>query len=1372
MRAFFLLALVCVLAPCALSQSQVQSAFDIRLLESSEHSLTLEFKPEWHAPLTRVIDAQAFLELSFFGALHQRQRAGLPMAPFRSIPIAVPSSATPSVEILAAESETLPNALLAPLPEENARTKERLYRLAPAYFAQSFQALAEVSAPAVMRGTFISFLSLYPLRFNPETRSITKFTRIVVKVAFARMQTPPALTPLFETPPPSDEFFSGAINADIAQKFIARAPRFSASQTSQTATATESVLRTGRFYKLEIREEGLYRLDRAYLESIGVNLASVNPRRIKIYQNGGEELDTRINSPKLPDLQECAIVVAGEEDERFDANDFVLFYAKAASGVKYDALSGALSHYLNRMSNSAFVFLALDGEFGKRIASRPSIESASALEPSAFQSLSFVENDRINFSNTGINFFDSPLNASRARATYQLSAVGIDRSRPVRFRAKFIAATTANATFAMRESGALIAERSTGITQNLDAYIFGSAFTIDQTLPGALIQGEQTNTEISFVATSETSNLYPDWIQLLYSRRFIAQNDVLKFNSLVGLLSPQAVRYQVEGFTATPTVWDITDLANATRVAGEATPNAIRITQNESPGTYREYIAFSERATFRRPASAQLIANQNLRSLAARNNPNAFPEHIIVYGEDFRAEAERLARYRSDRARLGETALRSVAIEVGQIYNEFSGGKQDFTAIRDFIKLLYDNAPPERKPKYLLLFGDGDWDYRDITGRRYSKVPVFSSEESLLELSFAATTDDYFVSVDGVDFLPDLAVGRFTVQSASEARLAVDKTIEYETTAEQGDWRNRAAFVADDGPNGNKPSDFNQFARDSENTIDAMRRVAPYINPVKIYASFFRAEAAAGGVRRPGAAREIITQLNRGALIINYIGHGNPSVWAAERIFDPATSLPQLTNRERPTLCITATCDFGRNDDPNRQSGAEQMFVLPSGGASALIPTNRSIFITSGSAYPPLLFRRLFERDANQTLTPLGVALLRFKLDLFNAGDAEKFYLLGDPALRLGTGRTLAQLDSLNGIALPASRLIKLNALSRVTLSGSARLPSGAINSAFNGSVSVVVFDAPRQAAADHEGRGVIDEFYDVQNALIYRGTAQVRNGRFRINFVVPKDISYDSVKTGKVNVYLWQEDAEPRQLFATASGSFEDFVATGTNPDAPPDTRGPDITLYLNDPSFVSGAVVGSQPTFVAELSDESGINLAQGIGNALTLILNNDERNPIILNDFYQARSESFTEGDVRYVFPKLSDGNYVLRFRAWDSYNNSSERELSFVVRNSSRLDVKYALNFPNPTRGQTSFFISHNQAGEQMEARIKIYTIAGRLIKTLEQMEPSAPSLIRVDWDGRDEDGSELANGVYLYKVILKHAQRNEHIEILEKLAIVR
>jgi len=378
MQAFICLVCICLVAPYAFSQSP-----DLRLIASSEQGLTLEFRPEWQPPRTHFIETQPYLELPFFGALHAPHRTGLPMQPFRSVPIALPSNATPAIKILAAESETLPNTLLAPFPQENARTHERTYKVAPNYFSRQPFVLAEVSAPKVLRGVFVCFLSLYPLRFNPDTRSVTKFTRIVVQVIFAPAPSPPLNLAPTQTP---EEFFSGIINADMVPKFSAYSLPYNLFSThSANAGATQSVLRSGRFYKLEIREEGLYRLDRNYLESIGINLATVNPRRIKIYQNGGEELDTRINSPKPNDLQECAIFVSGEDDERFDANDFVLFYAKTTSGIKYDSLRGQLTHYLHRMSNSAFVFLSLDGEFGKRIPTRPSLETATAFQPTVFQ---------------------------------------------------------------------------------------------------------------------------------------------------------------------------------------------------------------------------------------------------------------------------------------------------------------------------------------------------------------------------------------------------------------------------------------------------------------------------------------------------------------------------------------------------------------------------------------------------------------------------------------------------------------------------------------------------------------------------------------------------------------------------------------------------------------------------------------------------------------------------------------------------------------------------------------------------------------------------------------------------------------------------
>ncbi len=1368
MTRFFFTIVVAFFVVSCLNAQPTTGEPDVRLISSTSNTLTVEFRPNWQPARSQLIDGVVYTDFHFVGALSDARRVGLAERKFRSVPILVSSPARPTVEVLAAESIELPNTRVAPVPLVNPKTGERRF-FNRSSNKEERATLADISPVSVARGNYIASLSFYPIQYNAQTQTVRKFTRIVARLVFAE----PFGTPKFFTEPPSDdEFLSGVLNFGSQ---AASSP--TTARLSSVSTATESVLRSGRFYKLELRSEGVYRLDRAYLESIGINTASLNPRRLKIYFNGGEELDSRVNSSKISDLRESAIVVSGEEDGRFDAGDFILFYASTTSGVRYDSLEQRLKHYLNRQAVSSFAFLALDGEDGKRIQTRPSSQAASPFQAQVFQTQVFVENDRLNFGNTGLNFYDSPLNAARQRVTYSLAVPGIDKTRSVTYRAKLIVSTTQNERYALREGGNVIAQGNTGIA-SVPERVLGSEQLLNSSLSGSAISGEQSRIEIEFPATSETSQLYPDWVELDYARRFSAQNNFLKFNSLVGLSAPSAVEYSLSGFTSAPSVWDITDRNNVVRISGNMSANAITVQREESPSIYREYIAFSDAAEFRRPTSARAITAQNIRSLASRSSATAFPEYIIVYGQDFESEALRLLQYRTDRNRLGNQALRGVAVGVEQLYNEFSGGKQDYSAIRDFIKLLYDNASPARRPKYLLLFGDGDWDFRDITGRRYAKVPMYESDDNLNVLSFAATTDDFFVAVDGEDFVPDLAVGRLTVQSRSEAQLAVDKIIEYENQLEQGDWKNRVAFVADDGPNGREISNApDQFAGDSEATIAAMNRVAPYLNPVKIYASFFRAEAAAGGTRRPGAFNEIITQLNRGVLAINFIGHGNPIVWTAEQIFSPSASFPRLTNRNRPTLCITATCDFGRADDPTVQSGSEQMFVLPNGGASALITTSRSIFISSGSAYPPILFRELFTRASDGLLFPLGTSLYRFKLSLSavgNYGDAEKFYLIGDPAMRLGAAHSLARIDSINGIAVSPQSRFQLNALSRVSISGSARLTrdSNLVNTSFNGTASMVVFDAPRQVAADHNGTGNIDDFYAVRNALIYRGTATVRNGRFRFNFIIPKDIAYDSLQTGKISFYLWRDGAAPSDNSATAAGEFQNFVAAGTDPNAALDSNGPDAQVFLNDPSFQSGGITNQNPLFIAELSDQSGINLTQNVGNALTLVINNDERNPIVLNDFYQARSESFTDGDVRYPLRNLSPGNYTLRFKAWDTYNNSTEKLLSFTVADSSRLALSNVYNFPNPFQTRTAFIFSHNRAGDDLNTRIKIYTVAGRLVKTLEQTTSASPNNIRIDWDGRDDDGQELANGIYLYKVIVRSLRGDFQREMIEKLAIVR
>lgn len=1345
----FLLALALAALACGFARAQS----GLSVLGKDETSLTIAFSPQWFPDDTLEIDGALYRRCAFSGGVSSAARVGLPDVQTFYFSMLVGSSKTPRVEILSTESATIANALLAPTPAFD-REGNAIYALAPNYATAPSPALIEAFAPEIARGYFVSAIAIRPAQFDAQTRALRKFSKIVARISFERFSPP------FQArfAPRADEAFSGFVNYDVGKHWRTQPLR-----DGSIDTVTQSVLRSGRFYKLELREEGVYRLDRAYLESIGINVNSVDPRKIKIYFNGGEELDSRVNSTKIPDLREQAIFVSGENDGRFDAGDFVLFYAKGAQGARYNPAERRLERYNNHFTNSSFAFLALDGENGRRFSSLPSAQQPAPFVPQSFQTLSFVENDRVHFTNFGIHFYDAPLTASRRNVVYSLATPSLDASRPASLRSLFVLASNQGENFFIRLGGTTLGQVVT-FGGTIGSYAPGGAFSLNVNAFQAPAQ-PSLPLAVEFSGNSPIASLYPDWIEVDYWRRFEAENGFLKFNSLVGLTTERTVEYRLSGFAPSVVVWDV---ENGVAISGISPSGAFQ--REESPSVFREYVAFDNSYAFKRPASASPVANQNIRSLAAQS-----PEYVIIYPKEYEQAAARLFHYRRDNARWGSLALRAAMVSTEQVYNEFSGGKPDFTAIRDFVKFLYDNAPSdELRPQYVLLLGDGDWDFRNLVSRAYPKVPAFASSARTNELAPYNCSDDFFVSVHGEDFRPELAIGRLTVQSAQEATFAVDRIIGYETNSDFGDWRNRLGLVADDYPNGavRFPGHArDQFTRDSETTLREARLSAPYIDAVKLYAPFYRPESVGGGRRFPALYNDIINQLNAGLLITNFIGHGNPNVWTAERIFEPATSLRLLQNQRRLTFCVTATCDFGRSDDPFFQSGAEQMFISPNGGAVGLFTTSRAILVTSGSLAPPALIRQLLARQADGLTSPVGLSFYRFKLNNAVGSDAGFFFLLGDPAMRLLSGRAVAQIDSVNGVALQPSQTLSLSALSRARISGSIRSPQGALVSDFDGKVATVIFDAPRLTPADHEGDGVIDEFYPTRNALVYRGVVEARNGRFAIQFVVPKDISYDSLNSGRISLYAWKNAQTLSDLSATASGATEQVIFAGTNPNVQPDDEPPEAFVYLNERSFTSGGVTHQNPVFVAELSDENGINLTQSVGRAITLVVNGDERNPIVLNDFYQAKEGSFTDGEIRYPFRNLRDGRYSLRFKAWDTFNNSVERVLDFTVQDSSRLSLgNRVMNYPNPFRDRTMFVIENNRPNELLDVQIKIYTVAGRLIKTLR--ESHAAHRINVVWDGRDDDGDPVANGVYVYKVILSSQDGRFRAERIEKLAIAR
>lgn len=1346
---------------------------DITLISASETEVVLEFRPKWREPETLDVGGVPYTAFNFEGAHSDIRRAGLPDIQTRSVSLIAGSEKLPSVQILSAETEEIPNTNLAPVPHlklpaspvslETSRTE---LKVSFDYARAAEIPVATASQPAIARGYFLTTLSLAPMRYNALTKTLTKYKRLQVRVSFEKFAAQRSPNGFAGAQSAGDRMLSGILNFGAAkawQQIPARSAGKSLNGKNNNGlqAVTESVLRSGRFFKLELREEGIYRLDRAYLESLGINTGAIDPRKIKVYFNGGEELPQTVNSPKAPDLTECAITVEGEADGRFDATDYVLFYATATAAMRYDEVNRRLTHSLNRLSTYAYAFLTVDGENGKRIESAPSLQSPSPVVPQSFEWLSFTENDRVHFSNTGADFFDTPLSASRTGVTYSMSVSGIDKSKPVLYTMRYATLTQRNETVQFRDGASLLAQQITDVTSTYYRAATPQNFQTQQ--PATVISGETSQFSYSFTASTDGARLYPDWVDLNHWRLFAAQNNLLVFTSLVGLTQSSTVEYRLTGLGGNPRVWDITDLSNIKTFTGLGQAGGVSVQAAESPNLYRRYAAFSDGAPFKTPASAAAVPNQNLRAIPATN-----PQYIVVYSPDFKEQALKLVQHRSDVALFGANALRSVAVDVDQIYNEFSGGKQDFTAIRDFFKYLYDNASTPNPELYALLYGDGDWDFRDIVRKTYRKVPMYESNESFYDLQPHNNDEAYFTSVLGEGFIPEFPVGRLTVQTPQQAETALQKIISYETLSAQGEWRNTVALVADDGPNGEDSNDGVTFSRDNESIISGIAASSPYLNYSKLYAAFYKEETVGGGRRRPDAYQAIIDQLNRGALAINYIGHGNPVVWTSEAIFQPATSLLQLTNSDRLTFCTVATCDFGRADDPSLQSGSEDMLTKAGGGAIGLITTNRAILISSGSSNPPIIFRRLFERNPAGLLNRVGESYYRFKLDLGGSNDTDKFYLLCDPALRLVAGKSVAVIDSINGKAPSAAAPDTLKALSRVSLAGSTP------DAGFNGKALVTLLDAPRLATgetgANTKGASQTVQ-YSVQNTAIFKGVVPVANGKFRVNFIVPKDISY-STGRGKISLHAWKDTDALSDNFSTATGQATNIVITGTDASATADAVGPALNVHLNDERFVSGGVVGQTPLFIASLEDESGINLAQGIGHALTLTLDGDERNPVELNDFYEASAGSFTAGTIRYPIRELAPGKHTLKFKAWDNFNNSTERTLNFTVESSASLAVSNVYNYPNPFRDRTAFIFSQNRTGDDLKTTIKIYTVGGRLIKTLEQTDFASRSQVRLEWDGRDEDGSQIANGVYLYKVIIQSLSGEFRRELLEKLAVFR
>jgi hypothetical protein len=743
------------------------------------------------------------------------------------------------------------------------------------------------------------------------------------------------------------------------------------------------------------------------------------------------------------------------------------------------------------------------------------------------------------------------------------------------------------------------------------------------------------------------------------------------------------------------------------------------------------------------PVAIGKVENQDIHN-------NASADLLIVTHSSLLAQAQRLSQYHTQKDQ-----LTTIVVTAEQVFNEFSSGTPDPTAVRDFVKMFYDRAGADtaKRPKYLLLFGHGSFDYKKRISDNVNLVPVYESDVSLDPLA-TYTSDDFFGFLDDGDdirgtgtYLLDIGIGRIPAANESQARSIVDKIIAYTSAAGFGPWRNEMSFVADD-------EDNNLHLQDAEVITGTVASEAPVFNSDKIYLDAFRQQSGTGGSRYPDVNMAISNKLFNGTLIWNYNGHGGFRRLAEEVVLDQDI-INTFNNPDKLPLFITATCDFAPHDNPLTKSIGEDLLLRERTGSIALMTTTRLVFAFSNRIMNKNYFEAALKRKNNGAYPTLGEAVKAAKNTTYQFfGDVinnRKFTLLGDPALTIAYPVQQVRTEAINGKAV-SSIPDTLKALTKYTISGAITDHLGNILSGFNGTVYPSVFDKAQSVNTLANDPDSYKTSFEVQKNTIFKGKATVTNGKFSFDFIVPADINYQ-FGNGKISFYATDGKTD-------GNGSFTNFIV-GSSALGSADTQGPEIKAFLNDENFVEGAATDKEPILLLRLADTSGINvMGTGIGHDLVAVLDDDPQKKFVLNGFYEGELDSYKKGIVRFQIPALTEGMHTLTIKAWDIANNSSETRISFKVSKQPGFNITGIFNYPNPFTRGTTFRFEHNGPSGEIQVSIEIFTLLGTPVKTIRStIISSANRSNEVPWDGNDGNGRITARGVYIYRLRIQTTDGN-------------
>lgn len=1100
-----------------------------------------------------------------------------------------------------------------------------------------------------------------------------------------------------------------------------------------------SVLSSGRIVKIKVQEEGLYSFTYAELRNMGFS----NPKNVHLRGYGGELLEENFTEENLynDDLIDQPVV---------DLGDKIAFYLRGVVGLTKTNTTATKNIGIteNYSSDYSYYFLREESteakriEFAEELPENPNIETT-------YTAIRWQKFDDINFSKSGRNWYGNKFSNGDSK-TFSFYFNNMIAGAIGKIYTNVASNSTSSSTFELTTD-------LTTSTKKLDA-ISGYDFGKEGTMEASVTQ--QSNNSISATYRYSTSNStgagYIDYI-IATAQCDLKGNVGYQMIPVPASTTYNNITYAALNSSPSTQVWDVSEIGNVKRVPTRLSNDSLIFTV-KSRTTVGRYILVNWGGGFQTPDFAGEVANQNLHALKDI-------EYVVVTCPEFISQANDIAEFHKK-----EDNMTTAVVTDEQIFNEFSSGTPDPTAIRAFMKMLYDRASDSDYglyPQYLLLMGDGTFDNRGHLNTDFNKLLTYQSINSLNE-TFSYTNDDYFGYLDDGSYgynnmhlnrNLNVGVGRFPVSKAEQAEILINKVKQY-YSLETGDWRTKFVALADDNEASPSHSGYNTFVRDAEKVLEDLYKVEPRMNASRIYWDNYTRDVSGGASRYPEVTAAITKKFSEGALIINYLGHSSYNAISTEHSY----SIPQVQtiyNKIYP-IWFAGSCNLSQFDD-FRSSYGEEIILNPNGGAIASIGAARTAYATPNQALAAEFVKQIFNQENEYRLGKIYKAA---KSARFQDDNKLRYILLGDPGLRLKVPELNMVVDSAvimnnDGTTSPADTL---KALSKVKIYCHVVDETGNKIDQFNGVVNAILKDKKVDVFTKGNNAGIKPYTYKDNPNTLYSGSTAIKNGTFELQMIIPKDINYN-VGFGRLSMYAYDTNNG-----WDAMGANDSLLIGGSSPNIEPDEIGPSIALSTNGNKYKDGYKVNPRPMLYVDLSDPSGINATgSSIGHNITLTIDDNTKNVISLNSYFKYGVASCTDGQVEYhVEEPLSEGWHTIKVKSWDLQSNSSESTIRVYVSEDVMPEIETLTVYPNPVKDNFVASVKTDRPDEVQTLEAILVDFTGREIARKELKDKPSDGIWNIEWN-LHELGT-VSPGIYLLHVRIA-TNNSDFAEKTEKIVVI-